>query len=190
MRIPFSTLIAECSNQVRPDSLSFSLARIQDQILPGILEGILDDHGGLIGRGQGVAAEGVAPREVPRRKHARAIADDDFVRVQQRHQCIGGPKDCACELDDVLCTAQNLLLSAIQCSNLIATVCPVPSSCHTLSHPAHQASQNRQSQCLIPAYTCRCPRYAHMSAQGSASPLRVQPHVCNLPANMSPRDVV
>ena len=71
--------------------------------LPGVLQSILNDHGGVVGGRERVAAEGVAPGEVPGRKHARAVPDDDAVRVQQRHQRIARAKDCAGQLDDVLC---------------------------------------------------------------------------------------
>ena len=59
---------------------------------PGILKSIFHDHGGFVGGGQGVATERVAPGKVARRKHARAIADDDFVRVQERHKRIARAK--------------------------------------------------------------------------------------------------
>ena len=34
--------------------------------LPGVLQGVLDDHGGVVGGRQRVSAEGIAPRGSPR----------------------------------------------------------------------------------------------------------------------------
>ena len=88
-----------CSNRMK------EYIRFKWEAVPGVLVGVLDDHGGgVLGR-ERVAAEGVAPGEVARRKHAAAVADDDALRVQQRHQRVGRPEHCARQLDYVLCSA-------------------------------------------------------------------------------------
>ena len=88
------------------------------RVLPGILQGVLDDHGGVVGGRERVAAEGVAPGEVHGRKHARAVPDDDAVRVQQRDQRVACAEDCAGQLDDVLCIAASDIASCNLCKHM------------------------------------------------------------------------